>query len=191
MIVFILFSRFLILFLVLMFFVFSFCFFVLFCFKENINCPLWLLNKDSFLCLFRLSGGWLIWKYLWAEPLADCVNCVDVLWEPLWLSRSSWIRPRSSCYCEWAVQDAWAMVCNAEERFLLLTMPNFCLYLSHCLSPIPILICGRKIQDQLCYDRISFVSRQNRLPPPAPHTHLHPQNDIYVVRSQDSDQCWW
>lgn len=54
-----------------------------------------------------------------------------------------WISPRSSCYCEWAAQDAWAVVCNAEEKFLSLTLPNFCLHLSHWPSPTPILTCGR------------------------------------------------
>lgn len=41
-------------------------------------------THESFLCLFLLIGGWLIWNYLWTGLLAGYVNCcINKFWEPL------------------------------------------------------------------------------------------------------------
>lgn len=38
------------------------------------------------------------------------------------------------------------MLCNAEDRYLSPTLPDFCPHLSHCPSPTSILTCGRNTQ---------------------------------------------
>ena len=83
------------------------------------------------------------------------------------------------------------MLCNAEDRCLSPTLPDFCPLLSHCPSPTSILTCGRNTQlFQFCYGRFPFVSGQSPSLPPAPHPHLLLKHGTCVVWLHTSDQSW-